>query len=86
MNRSKRSEINRNYEKFVERLPDLVREHEGEYALIRNGDIKGFFPSAIDAQIAGNQMYSDTIFSIQCVKETVEQLGYFSYAADTRKT
>jgi hypothetical protein len=84
MSHSKSEEIDRNLERFLEALPSLVGAHQGEYALIRHGAIQGFFPTAIDAQIAGNQKFDDQIFSIQCVKETAEELGYFSYAVDPR--
>ena len=85
MSQSKSEEINRNLERFLEALPTLVSDHEGEYALIRHGTIQDFFPSAIDAQIAGNQKFDDQIFSIQCVKEAAEELGCFSYAVDPRR-
>ena len=84
MNHSKTEEIHRNLESFLEALPSLVGSHEGEYALIRHGEIRGFFPSALDAQIAGNQKFDDQIFSIQCVTEAAEELGCFSYAVDSR--
>lgn len=84
MSHSKSEEIDRNLERFLIMLPGLVDAHEGQYALIRNGEIKGFFESALDAQIAGNQRYDDQIFSFQCVRETAEELGYFSYAIAPR--
>lgn len=84
MNHSKSEEIDRNLERFLEVLPTLVREHGGQYALIRHGNIQEFFYSALDAQIAGNQRFDDQIFSIQCVKEAAEELGWFSYAVDPR--
>jgi hypothetical protein len=86
MSHSKSEEIDRNLERFLEELPALVGEHEGQYALIRHGKIRDFFDSALAAQIAGNQRFEDQIFSIQCVKETAEELGYFSYAIDPRQT
>ena len=84
MTHTKVEEIDRNLEKFLEVLPALVSEHMGQYALIRHGEILEFFNSALDAQIAGNQRFEDQIFSIQCVKETAEELGYFSYAVNPR--
>ena len=84
MTHTKSDEIDRNLERFLKVLPELVSEHEGQYALLRHGVILAFFDSALDAQIAGNQRFDDQIFSIQCVKETAEELGYFSYAIDPR--
>ena len=85
MSHSKSEEIDRNLERFLEVLPSLMDDHEDQYALIRHGAIQDFFDSALDAQIAGNQRFDDQIFSIQCVKETAEELGYFSYAIDPRQ-
>jgi hypothetical protein len=86
MSHSKSDEIDRNLERFLEVLPALVPDHEGQYALIRHGEIHEFFGSALDAQIAGNQRFDDQLFSIQCVRETAEELGYFSYAVDPRNS
>jgi hypothetical protein len=80
MSHTKSEEIDRNLKSFLGELPTLVSGHKGQYALIRHGEIKDFFDSALDAQIAGNQRYDDQLFSIQCVKDTTEELGYFSYA------
>ncbi len=86
MARSKSEEIERNFEEFRKVLPKLVADREGQYALIRHGLIEDFYDSAVDAQIAGNRQFDDQLFSIQCVKETAEELGYFSYAVDPRRS
>jgi hypothetical protein len=86
MSHSKSEEISKNLERFLQALPALVPDHEGQYALIKDGSIQEFFDSAMDAQIAGNQRFDDQIFSIQCVKEEAEELGYFSYAVDPRRS
>jgi hypothetical protein len=44
-----------------------------------------FFPSALDAQIAGNLGFDDGLFSIQPVDDSAGHLGYFSYAVDPRR-
>lgn len=79
---SKSDEIDRNLVAFLEMLPALGRDHAGEWALMRNTEIVGFYDSALDAQIAGNNKFDDYIFSIQPVKEEAEGLGYFSYAVN----
>ncbi|MSP03156.1 MAG: hypothetical protein EXR07_19230 [Acetobacteraceae bacterium] len=86
MSHAKSDEIDRNLQRLSEIPPGLMRDHEGQYALMRHGDVVDFFPDAIDAQIAGNRRFDDNIFSIQCVQSAPEQLGYFSYAVDPRKT
>ena len=85
MSYAKSDEIDRNLERLSEMLPELIPEHEGQYALMRHGAVVDFFDDALDAQIAGNQQFSDSMFSIQCVQQTVDQLGYFSYAVDPGK-
>jgi len=82
MSHAKSEEIDRNLERLFEMLPELMREHEGQYALMRHGGVVGFFDDALDAQIAGNQQFEDGIFSIQCVQQTGELLGHFLYAVD----
>ena len=85
MSHSKSQEIDRNLERLLEILPDLMAKHEGQYALMRHGNIIDFFPDALDAQIAGNRRFDDSVFSIQPIQDATEQLGYFSYAVDSRK-
>ena len=82
---SKIEEIDRNLEKFLAMLPSLLAQHAGQYVLMRHGAVVSFFDSARDAQIAGNQKFSDMVFSIQPVEDTVEQLRHFSSAADQRQ-
>ena len=86
MGHSKSEEIDRNLERFLQALPGLLSDHQDQYALIRHGEIQEFFDSALDAQIAGNQRFDDHMFSIQCVTQTAEELGYFSYAIDPRQS
>ena len=75
---AKASEIDRNLACFLTMLPDLVRDHDGQYALLRHGSIVEFFPTAVEAQIAGNQRFGDRVFSIQVVKEEAEELANIS--------
>lgn len=81
---SKSAEIDRNLAKFLELLPSLIPRHKGQCALMRHGEVIDFFDSAVEAQIAGNQRFSDRLFSIQHVQEVAEELGRFSYALPAR--
>jgi hypothetical protein len=83
---SKSAEIDRNLTRFLEMLPELMPDHAGKYVLMRHGNVVAFFDLAIDAQIAGNKRFDDRIFSIQLVNEIPEELGYFSYAVDSRQS
>lgn len=77
---AKLAEIDNNLKRFLVLLPALMAAHEGQYVLMRHGCVTGYYDSALDAQIAGNQQYEDRVFSIQRVEEAPEELGHFSYA------
>lgn len=79
---AKEAEIDANFERFLELLPDLMADHAGQYALLRDRQVQDFFESALDAQIAGNQRFPDGLFSVQEVSDAVEELGYCAYALD----
>ncbi len=72
--------IHRNYEAFEKELPRLLETHQGEYALLRNEQIVQFYDSAVAAQSAGNEKFSDGLFSVQKIQETAVDLGFFSHA------
>jgi hypothetical protein len=76
----KMAEINRNAGRFEELLPGLLADHEGQYVLMQGGRVIGFFPSATEAQMAGNDQFVDGVFSIQKITEEVEHLGRYAYA------
>ncbi len=84
--RQKMDEIDRNLERFLELLPELLPAHAENYALMRDRQIVGYFPSALDAQIAGNSQFSDQRFSIQQVTNAPEELGRYSYAISSLQT
>jgi hypothetical protein len=76
----KTEEIERNLEFFLDKLPELKKQHAGKYALLRSKSIIGFFDTMNDAQLAGSKLYEDDLFSIQRVDEQPISLGYFSNA------
>jgi hypothetical protein len=84
--KEKLDEIDSNLERFLELLPDLLLEHRSKFVLMRCKAVIGYFNSAIDAQIAGNQQFGDRVFSIQRVDEPAEELGYFAHAIHSRQT
>lgn len=73
-------EIRSNYEYFKQILPTIIHEHRGAFALIKNKKIVQFYSTAIDAEKAGYQCYSDGIFSVQKVDDVLIDLGMFAYA------
>ncbi len=84
LNALKAVEIDRNFAAFLKMLPNLVGDYAGQWALLRHGFVIAFYPSALDAQIAGNINFDDQIFSIQPVEQAPDELGYFSYAINPR--
>ena len=83
--RAKRAEIDNNLERFLELLPELMLKHSNDYVLMKDRSVIGYYKTAIDAQIAGNQQFDDYLFSIQRIKEVAEELGHFAYAIHSRE-
>jgi hypothetical protein len=83
---AKSAEIDRNLASFLELLPGILAGHAGQYALMRATGIVGYYPTAMDAQMAGNQMFPDRVFSIQQVTDTAEELGSWWHALHPRPT
>ena len=75
------NEVDRNYAAFKKMLPDLVKTNLGEFAVLRNKQIVGFFASAGEADKFALEKFDDGLFSIQEVTERIASFGYFSYAA-----
>ena len=77
-------QIQRNYEAFMTMLPHLVLQHRGKFALMHDREIIEQFDTARDAYIAGQQLFTDGLFSVQEVTETPVDLGFFSHAMPQR--
>lgn len=77
---SKQKEIDLNFEFFQQKLPELMVENRGRFALIRHREIIGFYDTAIDAQTTGEKFFKDGIFSVQQVTDRPLDLGFFSHA------
>jgi len=80
----KYSALERNYAAFIRMLPDLLLEHEGQYALMRHGEVIAYFDSAAAALKSGRARYSDDLFSVQVVTSRQADFGWFSRAPDNR--
>lgn len=76
-----RQEVDRNYDAFMRVLASLLPDHRDEYALMRDGEIVGFFAKPGDANRAGVERFSDRIFSIQEVTDEPIDLGFWSHVA-----
>jgi len=76
------AEVDRNYDVFVRMLADILPSHRDQYALMRDGQIIGFFDKPGDANREGFERYSDSIFSIQEVTDEPIDLGFWSHVGN----
>src|ERR1700730_11180444 len=76
----RQKEIDQNLDYFLKQLPQILADHSGKYALLRHQKIIAYYDTVSDAVSAGNQLYSDRLFSVQQVTQSGTDLGYFSHA------
>ena len=77
------TEIDRNLFAFLPLLPQLLSDHEGEFALLRNQRVISFHERLSEALASGAE-FEDGLFSIQQVTDRPVELGFFSYADNSR--
>ncbi len=74
-------QVDRNYAAFTKRLPELIAEHPGKFALMKDEEIVELFDTARDALVAGEKLYGkDALFSVQQITGAAVDLGFFSHA------
>jgi hypothetical protein len=76
-----RSEVDRNYDAFVRVLGGILFEHRDQLALMRDGQIVGFYDTPKQALKAATEKFSDGIYSIQEVTDEPIDLGFWSHVA-----
>lgn len=74
-------EVDNNYDVFMRALGSLLAEHRDQLALMRDGQIVGFFDKPADAYRAGVERFPDGVFSIQEVTDEPIDLGFWSHVA-----
>ena len=75
------SEVDRNYAAFSKRLPELLKTHQGKFAVMHDGEIVEFFDTLSDAVRFGRAKYGEPhAFSIQEVTSRNLNLGFYAYA------
>ncbi len=79
-----RSEVARNYQAFVRKLPELLSTHRGKFALMHGAKVVDFYDGAGDAYKAGVKQYGEGAFSVQEVTDLRADLGFFSHAGPQR--
>ena len=78
-NAAREREINQNYEAFVEKLPDLLAQHRGKFALMRHREVIGIYSTAEDVVQTGSLLYKDDLFSVQRITDVPVDMGYYSH-------
>ena len=72
-------EVDRNYDAFVRMLTSIIADHRDQLALMRDGEIVGFFQTPREALEAATEQFPDQIFSIQEVTDEPIDLGFWSH-------
>lgn len=75
-----REQVDKNYQAFQVLLPKILPLHRDKYALMKDGEVVGFYSTLEDAYVTANQFYKDEPFSVQKVTSTPVDLGFFSHA------
>jgi hypothetical protein len=66
---------------FDDQLNSLLREHSGQFVLIKGSTIIGFYPDAKKAYGAGRQQFGFGPFYVACVDRSLQAV-----AADGRRS
>lgn len=74
-------EVDRNYDRFVRILGDILPNHRDQLALMRDGKVIGFYDTPRQALQAAAEKFNDGIFSIQEVTDEPIDLGFWSHVA-----
>jgi hypothetical protein len=75
------AEVDRNYDAFMRVLGTILSDHRDQLALMRGGEIVGYFATVGDANRAAAQRFGDGIYSIQEVTDEPIDLGFWSHVA-----
>jgi hypothetical protein len=75
-----KQEVDQNYDYFQRNLVRFLREHAGQYALLKSASVVGFFDGPGNAYREGLGRFPDHIFSIQLVTDEPAELGLMSVA------
>ena len=75
-NAAREREITQNYEAFIEKLPGLLDQHRGKYALMRDRDVIDIYSTFGDAVREGVKL-EDKMFSVQKITDEIVDLGHY---------
>jgi len=80
------AEIQENYRYFQSVVASLMRDHEGEFALLHSCAVVGVFSRAVDAMTEGYTRFGPQAFSVQRVTDRPIDLGFLTSASSDRIT
>jgi hypothetical protein len=84
MNDAFDAEVDANFDAFRHQLPELLKNHPGGVALMRNCEVAGVFGDVGEALAAGMARFTYRLFSVQEITDKPVDLGFFSHAVDLR--
>lgn len=73
-------EVDKNFQAFRAQLNEILTQHLGQFAVMKNGKIIEYFDSFNDAFKYASGTFSDGLFSVQEVSGEVADLGFLSHA------
>ena len=76
-----KQQVDLNYDAFVRMLGGILADHRDELALMRDGEVVGYFLTPREALRAATERFPDDIFSIQEVTDEPIDLGFWSHVA-----
>jgi hypothetical protein len=79
-----REQVDKNFEAFQALLPTILPTYQDKFALMKDGEVVGFYSTLEDAYMTANQFLRDQPFSVQRVTEAPVDLGFFSHAVFSR--
>jgi len=71
--------INPNFEFFESKLPELLKEHRGQYALVKDKAIQGIYASVEEALKQGYEKFGNTDFLVQEITDE-KRVNYINSA------
>jgi hypothetical protein len=75
-----REQVDKNYQAFLSMLPNIIAQHRNKYALMKDGQVIGYYSTLEDAYVTANKFYATEPFSVQNVTDVPIDLGFFSHA------
>jgi hypothetical protein len=82
MPQDREREIDENFDFFQRNLSRYLKDHRGQFALLRSRTVIEFFEGPGEAYRSGLARFPDELFSIQEVEDRPAETGLMSLALD----